>query len=64
MLYLFYFFGDTLASNNVLYEVMSWFIFSTNQSAMSLLNLVVSKQSTYVNIFKCLAYDWTVKDEL
>ena len=37
-LYLF-FFVDTLTSNNILFGVTSGFIFSTDQSAMSLLNL-------------------------
>jgi hypothetical protein len=35
----FFFFGGTLISNDIPFEVMSGFIFSTDQSAMSLFNL-------------------------
>ena len=62
LLYLF-FFVDSLASNNTSLGVTSGFIFSTAQSAMSLLNLFVSKPSIcqdwlfwFVNICYCFAY--------
>ena len=56
-----------LTSNNIPYGVTSGFIFSTNQSAMSLLNCLVSNVRAVVwlvNILNCLDYDhnWEIKD--
>ena len=49
---------------------MSGVIFSTHQSMQRLSDLEVLKPAfmlrtvvRLVNIFNCLAYDWTVKDE-
>jgi len=38
-IFLFYFFGDIQTPNDIQYEVMSGFIFSTDQSPITLLNL-------------------------
>ena len=68
MFILIFFLDDTLPSNGVPYEIMSGFIFSTDQSAMSLPYLKVSKQNTGQellsdSLISLIAYDWTVKEE-
>jgi len=55
-IFLFLFFGDMLTSNNILYGVMSGFIFSINLSAMSLLNHWVLKSSTQQELLS----DWSI----
>jgi len=54
----------------ITYRVTSGVLFSTDQSATSLLIIVVLKTEhrmkadvRLVNNFNCLAYDWTIKDE-
>jgi len=59
----FIFCNTLVTSNNIPYRVMSGIIFSTNQSTTSLPNHTTRTAFQLVNIFKCLAFDWTVKDE-
>ena len=54
-------FGDTLTYNNIPFRVMSKFIFSIDQSTISLL-FFLKAIVQLVNILNCLAYDWMVKD--
>ena len=63
-------FCDALSStkcNNISYGITSVLIFLNWQFRIDcILNLQISKPKALVrlvNIFKCLAYDWTVKDE-
>ena len=58
--YLFFFFGETLTSKNILFRVMWWFIFSTNQSVLSLLNLEVWKLNTLGELLSDLSIYLTV----
>ena len=51
-----FFCGDTLTSTDFLYGVTSGFIFSTDQSVMSLLNQQVSKLSTHWQLLS----DWSI----
>ena len=67
-MYLFFLnvFGDTLESHNIPYEVMSGFIFLTDQSVISpLFKTKYTPRAVVrlVNIFNCPEYDWMVKDE-
>ena len=50
------FFCDTLISNNIPFAVMSVFKFSTDQSAMSLLNLYVNKTNKHQELLS----DWLI----
>jgi hypothetical protein len=57
LLYVINFFSeDTLSSNDIRYGVTSGFIFSTDQSAMGILNLKVSILSTYQELLP----DWLI----
>ena len=62
LLYLFF----SLTSNNILFEVMPRFNFTTYQSAMNLLFFFLTKYIPkavvrLVNIFNWIVYDWTIK---
>jgi hypothetical protein len=55
---IFFFYSDilTCTGNNIQYGVTSGLIYSTNQSAMSLLNLMISKPSTHQELIS----DWSI----
>ena len=62
-----FFGGDSLMSNNYPFGVISGFIFSTNQSVMTLLYRTKCMPRAVMwlvnTLFYYLAYDWTVKDK-
>ena len=61
-----FFFRNAFISNNILFVGMSEFIFSTDQSAIIIFyktEYTIRVVFRLVNIFNCLAHNWTVKDK-
>ena len=61
-----FFFCNAFISNNILFVSMSELFFSTDQSAIIILyktECTTRVVFRLVNIFTCLAHNWTVKDK-